>query len=106
MKIFGPLGDTQRSDKSPLCFNCKYALIRREVKGNIEIRCNQYGSIVHAYITHCTSHYPSNEPWLNEYESQAWLWSSDDDLEPRFVRMRDALGGFINTVQPIGFRNK
>jgi hypothetical protein len=68
------------------------AFVKRDDRGVIEIRCNMSGpggSVVRTVIRHCTGFYPHNEPWLSEYESLSWVWSSDANGRPAFVRMRD-----------------
>ena len=84
MSGLGPLDMTPRSDERPLCLTCKQVSTMRDEQGRITIRCSLMGCVVQRKLVYCSSYYPHNEPWLNEYESTAWLWTSEG-----FIRLRD-----------------
>lgn len=83
---------TPRDPSSPLCYGCKHAMRTRDSQGRETLRCRLVGA-VRTKIVECSTFYPQNEPWLEEYQSLAWVWSSDDRNEPRFVRLRDLAYG-------------
>lgn len=94
---------TPKDPSLPLCASCKQSWSQRDATGAVVRRCQLAGnSVIRRKIVECSGYYPQNEPWLNEYESQAWLWSSGASGEPAFVRLRDLEQGFGAPVR-VGF---
>jgi len=74
----------------PLCARCKNSWATRDSQGRTQFRCNLTGpAVLRQKIVECTAFYPSQEPWLWEYESLAWVWASGPTGAPAFVRLRD-----------------
>jgi hypothetical protein len=97
---------TPKDPSLPLCASCKSCWTQRDSSGNIMRRCTAAGHpapLITAKIVECSSFYPHNEPWLMEYESLAWLWSSGEKGEPAFVRLRDLEQGLAIGPPRAGF---
>jgi hypothetical protein len=97
---------TPKDPSLPLCAGCKHVWTQRDSCGNVVRRCQAAGGpppVITAKVVECSSFYPRNEPWLIEYESLAWLWSSGDKGEPRFVRLRDLEQGIAFAPARLGF---
>jgi hypothetical protein len=94
---------TPQDPAAPLCTGCKHAFTQRDSRGQVTSRCQLMGNWLRAKIVECNGFYPSNEPWLHEYESLAWLWSSGDKGEPAFVRLRDLEQGIAMAPAKLGF---
>ena len=103
--MLNPLEKTVNSSGDALCLSCKAAMVTRDEGGHISIRCNRLpaNGLVRHKIIHCSSYYPYTEPWLSDYESLAWVWASDANGKPCFVRMRDLQMMGVSGPPIIGF---
>jgi hypothetical protein len=96
---------TPRDPSSPLCASCKHAMVMRDSLGESSFRCQVLGvgKVLSRKIVECTAFYPGNEPWLSDYESLAWVWSSGANGEPAFIRLRDLEVGTMQLRPAMGF---
>lgn len=98
--------DRTPKDGKALCLGCKLVQIRRTRDGEVMMHCGHFipARRVTAVIEHCTVFYPADEPWLHEHEQLAWLWCSDKDGNPAFIRLRDYREDVFAPAPAIGFK--
>lgn len=95
-------------DRTPgsghLCTNCKFYHVRRFGNGSMRNYCGHGISEIPITQTvdHCTDYHPKSMPFVSDYEDMAWVWTSDEEGKPAFVRMRDNMRGNYIPVK-LGF---